>query len=110
MRRSVADDYSFCVKSLSILGIDTIIAKSRLIAFYRSKPISNNAFTKKMNLIRAPFFYVFAFLALTVRRLALAAVTAFALLSGQSHAMSFNIVAPVLYLGGSVVPDDWAAW
>ena len=63
-----------------------------------------------MNPIRTPFFDVFAFLALTVRRLALVAVTAFALLSGQSHAMSFNLVAPVLYLGGSVVPDDWAAW
>lgn len=63
-----------------------------------------------MNPIRTPFFDVFAFLTLTIRRPALVAVTAFALLSGQSHAMSFNLVAPVLYLGGSVVPDDWVAW
>ena len=63
-----------------------------------------------MNPIRTTLHYVFAFLALAVRRLVLLAVTAFALLSGQSHAISFKFVAPVLYPGGSVVPDDWAAW
>ena len=36
-------------------------------------------------------------------------MTAFALLAGQSHAMSFKFVALVLYPGGSAVPDDWAA-
>lgn len=70
----------------------------------------NKPCTKKMNTLRATFHDVFAFLALAVRRLALIAVTAFALLSGQSHAMSFKFVAPVLYPDGSVVPDDWAAW
>ncbi len=63
-----------------------------------------------MNLLRATFHDVFAFLALTVQRLDLVAVTAFALLSGQSHATSFKFVASVLYPDGSVVPDDWAAW
>jgi hypothetical protein len=63
-----------------------------------------------MNSIRTTFLALFASSALTVRRLAWAALTAFTCLSGQSQAMSFNHAPPVLYLGGSVVPDDWQAW